>query len=203
MASSSIGTYFTPHIRDQSRTLSWNPMPKYVTLKHTDQVYFQEKNFGLRLDDMRIRNFVVCANSVPPQAPVPSKPSSNSLINQIMRVLMAIVLPFLTNKFSPLWIFKNKIEDKVETVEQVANVVEEVAEQVDKVAEDVADDLPEGNLKNIVDFVDDVAEKAAESADSVEDFIDKVQEAEKQVESFAESLDDEAEESAKKKSSQN
>lgn len=40
-------------------------------------------------------------------------------------------------------------------------VVEKVAEEVDKVAEDIADDLPDGKLKNVVDFVEEMAEKTA------------------------------------------
>ncbi|CAA2983306.1 cold shock 2-like [Olea europaea subsp. europaea] len=55
----------------------------------------------------------------------------------------------------------DKIESGIETVEQIVEVVEKVAEEVDKVAEDIADDLPDGKLKNVVDFVEEMAEKTA------------------------------------------
>lgn len=140
---------------------------------------------------------MVYSSNVPPEAPVPSEPSSNSFINQILGVLTTIVVPFLSSKLGPFWIFKNKIESTVETVEQIVNVVEKVAEQVDKVTEDITDDLPEGKLKELLDFVEDMAEKTADTADSIGDIIDKVQEAGEKLESIVDSLDGEEEQTPK------
>ncbi|KAI3464478.1 hypothetical protein Pfo_021141 [Paulownia fortunei] len=200
MASSTVGCNFSAYCRAQN--LSWSPMHNPVILKHKDYRYFQGNNFGLQWSNTSKRNFVVYASNVPPEDALPSKPSSNSFINQILGVVMTVILPFLSNKLGPFWIFKNKIEDTVETVEQIVNAVEKVAEQVDKVAEDITDDLPEGKLKDILDFVEDMAEKTADSADSIGDFIDKVQEAGERVEALVDSLDDEAEESPKEATAQ-
>lgn len=61
-----------------------------------------------------------------------------------------------------------KTEDLVEAVKEVAEVVE-------KVAEDVADDLPQGGkLREAVDFVENLAERAAKDAGAIDDFLDKV-----------------------------
>ncbi|KAK4391120.1 hypothetical protein Sango_2175300 [Sesamum angolense] len=90
-----------------------------------------------------------------------------------------------------------KIESTVETVEQIVNAVEKVAEQVDKVTEDITDDLPEGKLKQLLDFVEDMAEKTADTADSIGDIIDKVQEAGEKVEAIVDSLDGEEEQTPK------
>ncbi|KAL0326225.1 UNVERIFIED_CONTAM: hypothetical protein Sradi_5191800 [Sesamum radiatum] len=181
-------------------TLSFSPLQNPVTLKHRNQTHFQGNNLRLQWSNNVSKwRFVVYSSSVPPEAPLPSEsePSSNSFINQILGVLMTIVVPFLSNKLGPLWIFKNKIESTVETVEQIVNAVEKVAEQVDEVTEDITDDLPEGKLKQLLDFVEDTAEKTADTADSIGDIIDKVQEAGEKVEAIVDSLDDEEEQTPK------
>ncbi|KAK4429682.1 hypothetical protein Salat_1268800 [Sesamum alatum] len=193
MATSSASCNFNfPRYSTPPTTLSFSPLHNSVTLKHRNQTHFQgNNNLGLQWsNNVSKRRFVVYSSSVPPEAPLPSESSSNSFINQILGVLMTMVVPFLSNKLGPFSIFKNKIESTVETVEQIVNVVEKVAEQVDKVTEDITDDLPEGKLKELLDFVEDMAEKTADTADSIGDIIDKVQETGEQIESFVDSLDD-------------
>ncbi|KAL0314283.1 UNVERIFIED_CONTAM: hypothetical protein Sangu_2272700 [Sesamum angustifolium] len=58
--------------------------------------------------------------------------------------------------------------------------------EVDKIAEDISDDLPQGKLKDLVDFVENMAGKTAKTADSLDNIIDKVQEAEDKVEDIVE-----------------
>lgn len=61
-----------------------------------------------------------------------------------------------------------------ETVEKIADTVGKVAKEVDKATEDLAEALPEGGLKQVVSFVEDLAEEAAKDAQKVEDLMDKV-----------------------------
>ncbi|KAL0438057.1 UNVERIFIED_CONTAM: hypothetical protein Slati_2288700 [Sesamum latifolium] len=179
-------------------TLSFSPWQNAVALKHRNQAHFQGNSLRLQWsDNVGKRRFVVYSSNVPPEAPLPSEPSSNSFITQILGVLTTIIAPFMSSKLGPFWIFKNKLESTVETVEQIVNAVEKVAEQVDKVTEDITDDLPEGKLKELLDFVEDMAEKTAETADSLGDIIDRVQEAGEKVESIVDSLDDEEEQTPK------
>ncbi|CAA2989530.1 Hypothetical predicted protein [Olea europaea subsp. europaea] len=150
-------------------------------------------NYGFFSFSFRFRNFAVYASSAP-GAPLPSGPPSNSM-SWILGMVVSIILPFFTHKWGPLWVIKNRIENALQTVENVVDVVEKVAEEVDKIAEDIVDELPEGQLKNIAHFVEDIAEKTAKNADSIGDLIDKVQEAEEKVECIVESITDEAKKS--------
>ena len=61
-----------------------------------------------------------------------------------------------------------------ETVEEIADAVGKVAEEVDRAAEDLAESLPEGGLKQVVSFVEDLAEETAKDAQMVEELMDKV-----------------------------
>ncbi|CAI9778107.1 unnamed protein product [Fraxinus pennsylvanica] len=190
MASSIVGSNWNGlHIKPRmSQTISWNSITKLDIQVPKDQTLFACNN--------NKRKFVVHPSSEPGD-PLPSEQPSSSPRSWILGLLASLVLPFVTHKWGPLWLLKNRMESGIETVEQIVEVVEKVAEEVDKIAEDIADDLPEGKLKNIVDIVEDVAEKTAKSADSVEHFIDKVHEAEDKVESFIESLNGEAKKSSK------
>ncbi|KAG8378300.1 hypothetical protein BUALT_Bualt08G0123100 [Buddleja alternifolia] len=157
--------------------------------------------YGLHIKPY-LRNFVVYADhDSAAGGSLPSGSSSNSIKGWILG-MVSLVLPFFTNKWGPLWVLKNRIENAVETVEEIVETVEKVAEEVDKIAENISDDLPEGKIKDLVELVENVAEKTAKSADSLDDLIDKVylanvQEAEDQMESFVESLDEEAKKSSK------
>ncbi|XP_022894252.1 uncharacterized protein LOC111408727 isoform X1 [Olea europaea var. sylvestris] len=146
---------------------------------------------GMDKENSNKRNFVVY-NSVP-GAPLPSQPPSNSLRKWILGIVVAIFLPFATNKWGPLLIFKSEVDTAMETIEQITEVVEKTAEVVDKVAENIADHLPEGGkFRKTVDFIENVAETTAKDAHLVEDIIDKVQGVEEDVESIVESLNGEA-----------
>lgn len=59
-------------------------------------------------------------------------------------------------------------------MERIADVVEKVAEQVEKVAEDILDDLPAGNLKDVVSVIEHAAERTGDGAEAVGDLIDRV-----------------------------
>lgn len=63
-----------------------------------------------------------------------------------------------------------------ETVEKIADTVGKVAAEVDKAAEEMAEALPEGGLKKMVSFVEDLAEETTKDAQMVEDLMDKVEE---------------------------
>ncbi|CAI9116227.1 OLC1v1017324C1 [Oldenlandia corymbosa var. corymbosa] len=76
-------------------------------------------------------------------------------------------------------------EAAAETVEKVADTVEKVAEDVEKLAEDVSEKLPQGGkLKQVVDFVENVAKETAKDARSTEDLMNKVEEVDQQIESI-------------------
>ncbi|KAL2467864.1 uncharacterized protein Fot_51389 [Forsythia ovata] len=154
-------------------------------------------NARTRKDNKNGRNFVVYSGVDPSSVPPPSGPPSNFL-NWILGFAMTVVLPFFSHKWASLLKLKNEVENTVDTIEHFAGAVEKVAEDVEKVAEDIANDLPKGGkLRNMLDFVENVAEKVAEDAHQVEEFIDKVQEAEEKMETFVESLVDEAKEHPK------
>ncbi|KAK6114815.1 hypothetical protein DH2020_007084 [Rehmannia glutinosa] len=147
-------------------------------------------SFGnkMRLQSNNRNSFGVYANSVPGD-PLPSGPPSNSHpMSWILGLVVSFVLPFFTNKWGPLWVLKNRISNAVQTVEDIVEAVEKVAEEVDKIAEDIADDLPQGKLRNLVELVENMAEKTAKTADCLDNVIDKVQEAEDQVDDIVESL---------------
>ncbi|KAL2538413.1 uncharacterized protein Fot_19804 [Forsythia ovata] len=117
------------------------------------------------------RNLVVCS-SVEPGPPTPSGPPSSPL-SWILGIVIAIVIPFIGQKWAPL--LKNKFETALQKAEDVVEAVEKVAENVEKVAEDIADDLPAGGqLRKAVDFIENWAERTAKDADLVDDFIDKI-----------------------------
>ncbi|KAL3839986.1 hypothetical protein ACJIZ3_024577 [Penstemon smallii] len=177
-SNSYIKQYYYPR---SSQPLSWNQIN--FSGGNTKRVHFKTQRTSIG---------IVYANSVP-GAPLPSTPppSGGSIKSWLVGIILSVILPFFTNKFGPLWVLKNRIENAVETVEEIAEAVEKVAGEVDKIAEDIADDLPAGKLKNLIELVEDVAEKTAKTADSLDNIIDKVQDAEDQVESMVESIDKE------------
>ncbi|KAI3464479.1 hypothetical protein Pfo_021142 [Paulownia fortunei] len=192
---SSTGLYLKPYPR--SRALSWNPISKLSVSKCKDEIGFWGNKTRVQFDSKTKRNsFSVYANSVP-GAPLPSGPPPSNSMSWILGLVVSFLLPFFTNKWGPLWVIKNRIETAVETVEHIVEAVEKVAEEVDKIAEDIADDLPQGKLKNLVEFVEDMAEKTAKTADCLDNIIDKVQEAEDQVEDIVESVAKQAKKSPK------
>lgn len=61
-----------------------------------------------------------------------------------------------------------------ETAEKIANTVGKVVEEADQVVEDLAEAVPEGGLKQISSFVEDLAEETAKDDQKVEDLMNKV-----------------------------
>ncbi|KAK6114826.1 hypothetical protein DH2020_007095 [Rehmannia glutinosa] len=172
----------------RSQALYWSPISRLSFLNSTEKMGSFGNKMRLQSNNSHFRNsFGVYANSVPGD-PLPSGPPSNSHKSWILGLVVSFVLPFFTNKWGPLWVLKNRIENAVQTVEDIAEAVEKVAAEVDKIAEDMADDLPQGKLKNLVELVENVAEKTAKTADSLDNVIDKIQEAQDEVEDIVESL---------------
>ncbi|XP_073032098.1 uncharacterized protein [Primulina eburnea] len=158
-------------------------------------------NFNIRFEGNKSRvqfgrklkrsSFTVYANSVP-VAPLPSTPPpSGSIRSWILGMVVSLILPFFSHKWGPLWVLEKRIVSTVQTMEDIVEVVEKVAEEVEKIAEDISDDLPQGKLKDMVDFVENMADKTAKTADSLDQLIDKVQEMEEKVECIVESIDKE------------
>ncbi|XP_057773544.1 uncharacterized protein LOC130992811 isoform X2 [Salvia miltiorrhiza] len=92
---------------------------------------------------------------------------------------LAVGVPFLIQ-----WLVtvSKEVEVVAETVEKIADAVGNAAEEVDKVAEDLAEALPEGGLKQVVSFVEDLAEETAKETQMVEDLMDKVEEMNEKLE---------------------
>ncbi|XP_011097836.1 uncharacterized protein LOC105176659 [Sesamum indicum] len=190
-----------PYARTQQQVLCWNPISTLgmISKCRVDENCSWGDKTRVMSDNKMKRNrlFVVYANSVP-GAPLPSGPPPSKSMSWILGFVVSFILPFFTNKWGPLWVIKNRIDTAVQTVENMVEAVEKVAGEVDKIAEDIADDLPQGKLKDLVDFVEDMAEKTAKTADSLDNIIDKVQEAEDQVEHIVECAVKEATTSSKK-----
>ncbi|KAF7137862.1 hypothetical protein RHSIM_Rhsim07G0205400 [Rhododendron simsii] len=120
------------------------------------------------------KDLVVYSDVQPGGAPLPSDPSSNSGKGWILGALVTIMLPFLRNKWGPLFKLTKDVEAMAERAEHVTKVVEEVAEEVDKVAKEVADELPKGGkLEKAIESVENAAEKADKAARVADDLIDK------------------------------
>ncbi|KAL4279685.1 hypothetical protein GQ457_03G033620 [Hibiscus cannabinus] len=152
---------------------------------------FQPLGGGLRLQNTnRYRNMVFCNSGVEPGPIVPSTPAPapGSWKAWIVGILMSIILPMWRGNWRPLLKLKQEAETIIDTVEAVADMVEKVAEQVEKVADEVGDRLPEGKLKDALEFVEDLADDTADGARITGDFIDKVEDMVDQVEDKVESL---------------
>ncbi|KAL1533537.1 hypothetical protein AAHA92_33410 [Salvia divinorum] len=128
-------------------------------------------------------NFIV--RSMEPGAPPPGPPSN--ILSWAAGVAVALLIPFISYKWGPL--LKSKVMAALQMAEDVAEAVEKVAQKVEKVAENIADHIPKDTkLREVVDFVEKIAERAADDAGAIDDFIDKVQEEEEKAEAIAKSL---------------
>ncbi|MBA0555851.1 hypothetical protein Golob_026002 [Gossypium lobatum] len=107
---------------------------------------------------------------------------------------MSIILPFWRSKWGPLLKLKDEVETIIDKAEEVTDIVEKVAGQVEEVADDIGNHLPEGRLKNALQFVEDMAQNTADGARLAGDLIDKVEEVEGKVETWMgeNSIDEEA-----------
>ncbi|KAL1547528.1 hypothetical protein AAHA92_15872 [Salvia divinorum] len=77
-----------------------------------------------------------------------------------------------------------QLDMAAQTVENIADAVEKVAERVEHAAEELEESLPEGRLKEVVHFVEHLAEETAEEADKIGDLMDKVEEIDDKLEEF-------------------
>ncbi|KAK4400522.1 hypothetical protein Sango_1158300 [Sesamum angolense] len=128
----------------------------------------------------RKKDFVIVRNATPEAAgdllssfsiPGFSLPGDNPWITGIAGLLVTV--PFLVQWLLTL---TKEVDLAAETVEKIADTVGKVAEEVDKAAEEIAEALPEGGLKKMVSFVEDLAEETTKDAQMVEDLMDKVEE---------------------------
>ncbi|CAO2841819.1 unnamed protein product [Amaranthus hypochondriacus] len=150
-------------------------------------------SYDLRFSTQRERFHLAVRSSlqpVPPPMPPPN-PSSNPLPGfpgkgWIAGAVLALLLPFLKNKWGPLFLLKKEAEEKLETIEVIAETLEKVADGVEHIAEDIAEDLPEGPFKRTAMFVEDVAEKVEAAAHFTDSTIDKIQELDEEVDSLIE-----------------
>ncbi|KAK9067086.1 hypothetical protein SSX86_014410 [Deinandra increscens subsp. villosa] len=127
----------------------------------------------------RPRRFVIRSNITPPPSGVPLPPAgspSGSWRNWIVGIVLTIVLPFCTNKWGPLLVLKNKVDNVVNTAEYMAETLEAVAEKVDKVIDSITDDLPQtSQLRKTLEAIDAVAEGVAKTAHIADTIIDQGQ----------------------------
>ncbi|KAG5541804.1 hypothetical protein RHGRI_021591 [Rhododendron griersonianum] len=174
-----------PCSKSETFICSGSPGFRLAILRRNDRSCFVDDDGGLRYrsggrGSRRGRNgimdLVVYSDVQPGGAPLPSDPSSNSCRKGwILGALITIMLPFLRNKWGPLFKLTKDVEAVAERAEHVTKVVEEIAEEVDKVAKEVADELPKGGkLEKAIESVENAAEKADKAARLADDLIDKV-----------------------------
>ncbi|XP_073128050.1 uncharacterized protein [Henckelia pumila] len=131
---------------------------------------------------------LIVRSGVDPGPPAPPGSPFNAL-SWVVAIVRAVVASFVNYKWGPFVEIKNKIEATLKTTDDLVEAVKEVAEVVEKVAEDVGEDLPQGSkLRETVDLVESLAERAAKHAGEIDVFLDKVEEEEKTTEALVESL---------------
>ncbi|XP_034674868.1 uncharacterized protein LOC117906040 isoform X1 [Vitis riparia] len=133
--------------------------------------------------------------STQPGASLPSGPPTNSWEifgrkNWIIGMLLSMVVPLWRFKLGPLLQLKNEVETAMNTTEQIAETIESVAEKVEQVADDIGNHLPEGGkLRQVADFVENVAKETAKGAHLVDAAIEKAEDIEKKVDSLVEEVE--------------
>ncbi|KAJ9545692.1 hypothetical protein OSB04_025399 [Centaurea solstitialis] len=174
----------------------YSTSPTFHSIAHSS--FLKTKGFAscdgsvsrsLRYDPMSTiarRNFVVRSNITPPPGvPLPAGSPSGSMRNWIVGIVLTFVLPFITHKWGPLLVLKNKVDTMVNTAEYIMETIEDVAERVDKVIDNITDELPESSqLRKSMEAIDGLVEGLAKSAHIANDIIDKVEEVEDKLESL-------------------
>ncbi|KAH6805539.1 hypothetical protein C2S51_030370 [Perilla frutescens var. frutescens] len=96
---------------------------------------------------------------------------------------LAVGVPFLIQ-----WLLRltKEVDLAAEMAEKIADSVGKVAEEVDKAADDLVEALPEGGLKQVVNYVEDLAEETTKEAQKVEDLMNKVEELDEKLEQLLE-----------------
>lgn len=99
-------------------------------------------------------------------------------------VVLAVIVPFFTNKWGPFAKFKEELDKVEEAVDNVADRVEEMAEKVEQFVDEIGNELPEGALKATLEKVESVADRIGDDARMVSDIVDKMDEMEAKVETI-------------------
>ncbi|KAL4559012.1 hypothetical protein LXL04_031144 [Taraxacum kok-saghyz] len=100
-------------------------------------------------------------------------------------VVLAVIVPFFTNKWGPFAKFKEELDKVEEAVDSVADRVEEMAEKVEQFVDEIGNEMPEGSvLKSTLEKVESVADKIGKDAHMVSDIVDKMDEMEAKVENI-------------------
>nr|GEW45106.1 hypothetical protein [Tanacetum cinerariifolium] len=169
--------YLSYHHEDKHEHIRKSPRvstTQLTTSKDTTTRRFQRRKLqvGITGSSQVCRNFSV-SSSIQPGTPPP--PSGNPPMGKwILGIIITVILPFFTNRWTKLLQFEDKLETAVEESEQVIEQVEDIAEAIENVMEDVKDQLPEGQLRNAAEFVEDVAKVIAKDAHSAEKLLDKI-----------------------------
>lgn len=187
LCSSAAGFFINPESHRRPRALNFNHGLNSVISAHKIAIQLAASQSLLHLSMSRGMQRNIAVYSSVPGAPLPSTPPSGSWNGWVLGIVVSVILPILTKKCGALLLNFKNIEAAVDTAERIVDVVEQVAEQVEKVAEDILDDLPAGNLKDVVSVIENVAERTGDGAEVLGDLIDKVQEVEEKVESIVES----------------
>lgn len=133
-------------------------------------------------------------SSVEPAPPAPSNPSWSPIGRKgwIAGIVLTMLLPFTKSKWGPLLLFKDKLDEDLQKVEDTVEAIEKVAERLEKATEDLAEKLPDGTLKDAVNFVEHAAEEVARDLKLADAAIDKIQELEVKAEAFVNSRSENA-----------
>ncbi|GFY85873.1 hypothetical protein Acr_04g0006110 [Actinidia rufa] len=186
-----------PGCKLQTRT--FHPISHSSISKHTNRtrcLVNQSSRFfsnGRRVwtDNVSKRDLVVHCGILP-GAPLPTP---DSWQGWVLGAVIAVIIPFFSHKWGPLFKFTKQVEDVVDTIDHAAEVVESVAGQVEKVADEIGDQFQEGGkLRGAFDFIENAAHKTAQAAQFADEIIDKVEEVEKTVEEFMEPVKEETNE---------
>ncbi|XP_021740282.1 uncharacterized protein LOC110706641 isoform X2 [Chenopodium quinoa] len=140
----------------------------------------------------RQRSLTVRSSIEPvPPPPTPSSPTPAGFPGRkgwIAGAVLALLLSFLKDKWGPLFLLRKEVDQRLQTVEDVAEGLEKLADKVEHMAEDIGEKLPEGSsLKRVATLIEDAAEKVELAAHLTDTAIDKIQELEDQVDSYAKS----------------
>lgn len=104
--------------------------------------------------------------------------------NWIMELVVRLIMPLLKSRWGVFLLYKNEVDKAIEAAEEVAEVVEKVAEEVEMTAEELVEELPDGNIKNTMRFIENVAHQAAKEAQLADATILKVEEFEDEVDGY-------------------
>ncbi|XP_021743606.1 uncharacterized protein LOC110709692 [Chenopodium quinoa] len=100
--------------------------------------------------------------------------------------------------------FLEEVDQKLQTVEDVAEGLEKLADKVEHMAEDIGEKLPEGSsLKRVATLIEDASEKVELAAHLTDTAIDKIQELEDQMDSYAKSEQTKASQSIEENNTSN